>query len=152
MCSSHSHKPGRVHFTHFSSLSASPRCVAAVCLSLRRCSVFRPGDASKKRPSWFPSWIPNLQSAQFLKILKNLAKSCNSLAQKGPPLTGPFLGQNRYFGFAVREFVYHFVCRLFYMRAMHLPSVSSTRGMRFWNGNDVKMREAFPIAEAKLYH
>ena len=52
--------------------------------------------------------------AEVLLILEN--QSIYSLAQKGPPLTGPFLGQNRYFGFAVREFVYHFVCRFLYAR------------------------------------
>ena len=37
------------------------RCVDAVCLSLRRCIVSRPGDVLKMRFLWFPDWIPELQ-------------------------------------------------------------------------------------------
>ena len=45
---------------------------------------------------------------EFGEVQKNvdivdLEKCCNSRAQKGPPLTGPFLGQSRYFGFIMVE-------------------------------------------------
>ena len=52
--------------------------------------------------------VNNLQNFEFGAVqrflnLVDLEKCCNSRAQKGPPLTGPFLGQSRYFGFIMVE-------------------------------------------------
>ena len=53
---------------------------------------------------------PNTHFSAFFKIYKkiifsrvNFANFCNSLEQKGPPLTGSFLGQSRYFGLVTFE-------------------------------------------------
>ena len=72
MCGCHSHEPRRVHFAHVSSSSSRPRFVDAVCLSFRRCIVSRPGDALKRRYSWFQDWIPQLQGAQGCRSKRKL--------------------------------------------------------------------------------
>ena len=47
-----------------------------VCLSLRRCIVFRPDDALKKRSSWFPDWIPKVQKCANDYLINLKKKSC----------------------------------------------------------------------------
>ena len=65
-------KPRRVHFADFSSLFSKPRCVDAVCQSLRQSIVSRPGEDLKRRFSWFPDWIPKVQKRVNLADLEML--------------------------------------------------------------------------------
>ena len=73
------------------SLFARPRYVAAVCPPLRWYSVLRPDDASKKRFSWFPDWIPKAQRNVNLKyLIKSLTTSiCLQKSVAIQPRTSP---------------------------------------------------------------